>query len=155
MRIDKKQHTHTHLAEQLKGADDVPLVFRARLEHIEHGSPGFDVRLGNLVSGSEGGGHVEVDAVMDRERGERLSGADFLEEIREEEHAERGRGRKGVRTTGGLMPLTAVQRKEHGACVVHLLACSSDLQLELGDAHPRWYSRQIDRMANGPLLEEI
>lgn len=145
----KQNNTRTHLAEQLEGADNVPLVVRARLEHIEHGHPGFDVRLGHLVSGSEGGSHVEVDAVVDRERGERLSGADFLERIREEKTQKNGRGgergehKKVVIAAalcfGSSAPMSvfycAAQRKKQRASVVHILGCSSYLQRQM--RHPR------------------
>lgn len=66
------------LAEQLECADDVPLVVGAGLEHVEHGGPGLDVGLSYFVGGREGGRHVEMDAVVDWECCEGLSGADFL-----------------------------------------------------------------------------
>lgn len=68
----------TRLAEKLERADDVPLVVRARLEHVEHRGAGLDVGLGNLIGGGERGRHVQVDAVVDGEGGEGLSGADLL-----------------------------------------------------------------------------
>jgi len=61
----------------------VPLVVGAGLEHVEHGGPGLDVGLGNLVGGSERGSHVEMDAVVDGEGCEGLGGADFLQRTKD------------------------------------------------------------------------
>lgn len=90
--------TQAYLAKEFKGADDVPLVFRTRLEHVEHGNLGSDVVLGNLVRGSERRRHIEMDAVVDRESCEGLSGTNFLcqDKKRHPRKTKAGRERKGL-----------------------------------------------------------
>lgn len=72
------QTENTRLTEEFEGGDDVSLVLGPALEHVEHGHLRYDVILSDLLGVGKGRRHIQVDAVVHRESGKRLGGADFL-----------------------------------------------------------------------------
>lgn len=74
----------THRTQQFEGANDVPLVIlRANLKQLKHARPRDDIIHRHLVRLGEGCRHVEVGAVVNREGGESLGRADFLQRLHE------------------------------------------------------------------------